>query len=262
VTLVLAQGFHPPITEEFRWPCLIDLKPGGVNLCINRPIILGVFAALAVGALFYGGVRKPQLVPAGLQNYIEAAADFVRRELIFAVIGPEGMKFWPYITTLFWFVFVCNVFEVIPLINFPVTFRSAYTWTLAILSLMIFVSVGVIRQGPWSYLKAVMFPPGAPKPVYVLIAPIEFVSTFFVRPFTLSIRLLANMIAGHAILIVFWFGTAYLLQPAISAAFAVVPFALSVLLVGFEIVIATLQAYVFAILTSIYIAGAISAEGH
>ncbi|HYY43754.1 MAG TPA: F0F1 ATP synthase subunit A, partial [Actinomycetota bacterium] len=93
-----------------------------------------------------------------------------------------------------------------------------------------------------------------------LIAIIEVFSTFIIRPLTLSVRLLGNMIAGHFLLLIFWFGTAYLLQPSIAAAFSVVSFGMSVALVGFELVVALLQAYIFTILTAVYIAGAVQPE--
>ena len=96
--------------------------------------------------------------------------------------------------------------------------------------------------------------------MYVLVTPIEFVSTVVVRPITLSVRLLANMIAGHLLLTIFFVGTAYLLQPSVTAVFALASFSLGVVLVAFEMFVAALQAYIFTILTAVYLAGAISPE--
>ncbi len=268
--LLAAGGFNPPIDEQFRWAPIYRIDLGPIPLSINRPVVLLLFGTALVMFVFWLGMRRPQLVPTGLQNAVEAGFEFVRKEIIDPVIGPDGIKWWPYLTALFWFIFTLNIFEVIPLINFPVTFRSSITWPLAGLSLIIFVAVGFVTSGPVRYLKSVLFPPGAPKLIYPLLAVIEAVSTFFVRPFTLSIRLLANMISGHLILLVFWAGTAYLLQQAIHHAlsllaifngvFALVAFVLSIVLVGLEIVIDALQAYVFTILTAVYIAGAMGEE--
>lgn len=268
---LLAAGFSPPTTEQLTWKPIWDLHAGPVDLSIDRPIVLLLFGTALVMAVFWAGMRRPKLVPTGLQNVVEFGADFVRKEIIYTVIGPEGDRFWPYLTALFFFVFTLNIFEVIPLIFFPVTFRSAITWPLALLSLFVFCVVGFKTHGIRGYFKTVMFPPGAPKFIYPFLAPIEFVSTFLFRPFTLSVRLLANMISGHLILIVFWFGAAYLFEQAVAKAigflmvfnglFGVVAFVLSIALVALEIVIDALQAYVFTILTAVYIAGA-SAEEH
>jgi F-type H+-transporting ATPase subunit a len=243
---------------------------GPIDLSLNRPIVLLLFGTFLVATIFYLGMRRPQLVPRGLQNVVEYGADFVRKEIVYPVIGPEGDKFLPYITTLFWFVFTLNIFEVVPLINYPVTFRSALTWPLALVTWVIFMGVGISRHGGLGYIKAVAVPKGVPLLILLILVPIELVSTFILRPFTLSVRLLANMISGHLILIVFWFGTSYLLGLAIhealsfltvlNGAFGVIAFIISIALVGLEIVIDALQAYVFSILTSVYIAGAMAEE--
>jgi F-type H+-transporting ATPase subunit a len=268
--LLVAAGFSPPTTEQLTWEPIWDFHVGPVNLSVNRPVLLLLFGTALVMVLFWAGMRNPKLVPTGLQNVVEAGVDFVRKEIVYTVIGPEGDRFWPYITALFFFVFTLNIFEVVPLIFFPVTFRSGITWPLALLSLIVFCGVGFSRHGLGGYFKMVMLPPGAPKAIYPFLAPIEFISTFIFRPFTLSIRLLANMISGHLILIVFWFGAAYLFEQAINKAigllsvfngvFGLIAFVLSIALVGLEIVIDALQAYVFAILTAVYIAGAMAEE--
>jgi F-type H+-transporting ATPase subunit a len=131
---------------------------------------------------------------------------------------------------------------------------------LAILTWVLFNWVGIRAQGPGRYLRNTLFPPGIPWPLYILIAPIEFVSTLIVRPVTLSVRLLANMIAGHLILAVFFLGTVYLIERPATAVFAVPAFAMAVALVGFELVVALLQAYIFTILTAVYLAGALEPE--
>jgi F-type H+-transporting ATPase subunit a len=132
---------------------------------------------------------------------------------------------------------------------------------MAICSLLLFISVGISQQGLGHYFKSTLFPPGIPWPVYILLTPIEFVSTFIVRPVTLAIRLLANMIAGHLILTVFFVATGYLLTSMnISALFGIGALVFSVALIAFELFVAGLQAYVFTILSAVYIAGALEPE--
>ena len=261
---VLAQreGFHAPSTEEiFEWPCLgASFEIFGVNACINRVVIYMFLAAAIVLTLFLLAFARPRLVPRGLQNAMEAVVDFVRNQIALEVIGPAGLPWVPFLTTLFFFVFVGNVFEIIPAIQFPVNSRMAVPAFHAALVWVLFNAVGIKEQGFFRYFRNMLFPPGVPPALYILVTPIELVSTLVVRPLTLSVRLFANMMAGHIILTIFFLGTAYLLQPSITALFAAASFGLSVFLVAFELLVSVLQAYIFTILTAVYIAGAVHPE--
>jgi F-type H+-transporting ATPase subunit a len=268
---VLAQreGFHGPTTEEFFWPCLgPELKVFGLNACVNRIVLLTFLAMLAVLAFFLWAFRRPGLVPRRkAQNIAEVGIDFIRNNIIMEVVGRDGLRFLPYLTTLFFFIFAGNVLSVIPGINFPVNSRSAIPAMLAVLSWLLFNYVGVKAQGLGPYLRNSLFPPGVPWPIYILVTPIELVSTFLIRPLTLTIRLTANMIAGHLILFVFLVGTAYMLEPlltegevSITNLWAVGSFLFAVILIGFEMFVAALQAFIFTILTATYIAGALESE--
>jgi F-type H+-transporting ATPase subunit a len=224
-TLPLAQraGFHAPGVEIFQWPDIVHIEVAGIDLSINRVVLQMFVVVLLVWGLFYLGFRRPKLVPSGLQNVMESIVDFIRNQIVLEVIGRDGLRFLPYLTTLF-------------------------------------ISIGISTQGP-AYFKNALFPPGIPWPVYILLTPIEFVSTFIVRPVTLAIRLLANMIAGHLILTVFFVATGYLLTSMnISALFGIGALVFSVALIAFELFVAGLQAYVFTILSAVYIAGALEPE--
>jgi F-type H+-transporting ATPase subunit a len=258
---VLAQreGFKAPGIDEFHYDCYGWSKFLG-PACINRTTVLIVFITAVVAALFLVAFRAPQIVPRGLQNAAEAGIDFVRTQIILEVIGNEGLRFLPYLVTLFFWVFFCNVLEIIPFINFPVTSRMALPLMLAIISWVTFNYVGIRAQGFRQYFRSVIWPPGAPVYMLPLMAPIEFVSTILVRPLTLSVRLLANMIAGHLILGVFFAGTIYLLTQPKTFVFGLGAGVMSVVLVGFELLVAGLQAYIFTILTAVYIAGALRPE--
>ena len=141
---------------------------------------------------------------------MESFVDFIRNQIVLEVIGRDGLRFLPYLTTLFVFVLFGNLGGIIPPVFFPLNGRMALPAIMAICSLLLFISVGISQQGR-AYFKNALFPPGIPWPVYILLTPIEFVSTFIVRPVTLAIRLLANMIAGHLILSVFFVATGYML---------------------------------------------------
>ena len=145
-------------------------------------------------------------------------------------------------------------------VQFPVSSRIAIPAMLAGASWLIYNYAGVREKGFFGYFGSIMFPPGVPKGAYVLLTPIEFISALVIRPFTLAIRLFANFFAGHLLLVVFFLGTAYLVGRPLTIPFALGSLALSVLLVGLEIFIAAVQAYVFSILTAVYISLAVSHE--
>ena len=175
-------------------------------------------------------------------------------------MGSEGERWGPYLISLFFFVFFASLVEVIPGLQFPVTSRMGLPFLFAIASWGIYNYAGVREKGFFGYFGSIMFPPGVPKGAYVLLTPIEFISALVIRPFTLAIRLFANFFAGHLLLVVFFLGTAYLVGRPLTIPFALGSLALSVLLVGLEIFIAAVQAYVFSILTAVYISLAVSHE--
>jgi F-type H+-transporting ATPase subunit a len=143
----------------------------------------------------------------------------------------------------------------------PASARMAIPLMLAVITWLVFNVVGVIKQGGFGYLKSSLFPPGVPKALYILVTPIEFISTFLVRPFSLAVRLFANELAGHILLVTFAvLSTALLEAGAALKPIFVLPAVMLVLLTGFEILVAVLQAYIFTILTAVYIGGAMHPE--
>ena len=261
-TLPLArEGFHAPGVEIFQWPDIIHLEVAGVDVSINRVVIQMFVVVLLVWGLFYLGFRRPRLVPSGLQNVMESVVEFIRNQVVLEVIGREGLRFLPYLTTLFVFVFLGNLGGIIPPILFPRNSHMAMPTIMAICSLLLFISVGISRQGFFRYFNDALFPPGIPPVIYILLTPIELISTFVVRPVTLAIRLLANMIAGHLILSVFFVAAGYMLTSMnVSVVFGLGALVFSVALIAFELFVAGLQAYVFTILSAVYIAGALEPE--
>ncbi|HEX9123858.1 MAG TPA: F0F1 ATP synthase subunit A [Actinomycetota bacterium] len=252
------EGFQAPGTGIFDYSdnCLF----GSGSYCITRPTFWVLVSAVIIAVLFVVAFRRPKLVPRGLQNAVEALVDFIRNGIVMEVIGPEGLRFVPLLTSLFVFIWVNNTFEVVPFIQFPPTAKIAIPLVLTGLVYVLFNVVGVARQGGLRYLKGILFPPGVPWYIYPLYSPIELVSVFVVRPLTLSVRLTANMIAGHLILTVFFLGTWYLQWKLATMPFAAASFALGTLITGFELLVGVLQAYIFTILTAVYIAGAIHPE--
>jgi F-type H+-transporting ATPase subunit a len=253
------EPFHAPGLETFRPPCLAEWHWFGVDFCVDRGVVYMFLAAGIVIAVFLLAARGRPLIPSGVRNFVESIVDFIREEIAIQVIGQEGRPWVPLLTTMFGFILVGNLFGVIPGLQLAATSRMAIPAFLAAMVWILFIVTGIRYQGV-GYFKNVLFPPGIPKPIYILLTPIEFVSTFLVRPLTLSVRLLANMMAGHLILAIFFLGTAYLLAKPSTIPFAIPAFALGVALTGFEILVALLQAYIFTILTAVYIAGAVHPE--
>ncbi len=247
----------PPISHLIEWP---DFALKGTPFAINKVVVLIWLSAILVFLLFFAASRKQALVPAGVQNLVESVVDFIRNDIIMQTMGPDGLKWTPYLTTLFAFVFVCNIWEIIPVAQMPVNARLAVPLFLTALTWIFYVVVGIIKQGPWGYFKQMMFPPGVPKALYILVTPIELVSTILVRPVSLSLRLFANMLAGHLLLVTFAVLTATLVKPENFVAGGVLPFALLVALMGFEVLVSVLQAFIFTILTAVYLQTSMSHE--
>ena len=257
MTPALAALEFPPIGHLVEWEgVLFKGKPYEVNKVV---ILMWVAAAIVFGLFFFAG-RKAQLVPSGVQNIMESGVEFVRKDIILQTIGPEGMAWAPFLATLFFFILVTNMFEVIPGIQFPVNARMALPAFMALMVWVIFNFVGIRSQGFGKYFKSVLVPPGVPKALLPLVALIEIISTFFVRPFSLAVRLFANMLAGHLLLVTFAVLSAALFTKSVMAIILPLPFAMLVLLTGFEILVAALQAFIFTILTAVYIGGAMHPE--
>jgi F-type H+-transporting ATPase subunit a len=201
------------------------------------------------------------MVPSKLQFAGEGVYGFIRNGMAKDVIGPEFMRFVPFLFTLFTFVLVNNWFAIVPMLQFPTFSRVGFAYALALITYVVYHSVGVKKQGLFGYIKGIAFMPGVPKPIYLLLTPIEIATFFIVRPFTLGLRLFANMFAGHLLLLVFFLGGEHLLQGVIGLKI-VSPFAFiaGIGLTFFEFMVQCLQAYIFTILSALYIAGSLADE--
>lgn len=268
--LILASGECNAADEIICVPASVnELFEQPFRWGINRTMVLTVLAALiVVGLLYFGIVRqKKRLVPSKFGAAIESLVTFVRDEISIGIIGPEhGLKYFPWLLSLFLFVLVGNLFEITPLVNFPISSRMwVIPGILALLSWVIFVVAGFKENG-FKYFLQTIFPPGFPgaqKALYVLITPIEFVSTFLVRPFSLAVRLFANMVAGHVMLsLLLVSGWVFITAQGGAAK---IPIGVGWLVVGlliyaFEIVVAILQAYIFTLLSAVYVQTAVHLE--
>jgi F-type H+-transporting ATPase subunit a len=228
---------------------------------MTRINLIGLLMTGLLCLFFVAAFRNPQVVPRGLQNVGEVAVDFVRHQIIDEVMGHEGRKYTAYLSTLFFMILFWNISGIIPFLNMPATAVIGVPLFLALTSYVVFNVQGIRALGAGGYFKENLFPPGVPKPIYALLTPIEAISTFILRPFTLTVRLLANMVAGHLMLVLFFSGAWYLIVQSgnpFLATVGLVSFFAGFAFTLFEIIVATLQAYIFTLLTAVYIAGATS----
>jgi F-type H+-transporting ATPase subunit a len=238
----------PPISHVVEWP----VGPLGINKVV---VLMWLSFLISFGVMILGG-RKKALVPTGVQNVAESAVDFVEEGIVLQTIGPDGLKFTPFLLTLFVFILTCNIWGLIPGAQMPVNARIALPVFMALLVYVIYHTVGVITQGPITYMKNIMFMPGVPKVMYVLLTPIELVTKFISQPLSMAVRLFANMLAGHLLLVSFAVITAALATLGPTLIIFPFSFGLLVFLTTFEVLVAFLQAYIFTILAAVYIADA------
>ena len=228
---------------------------GGVGRSVNftQSNLMMVLAGGLVLSVLYYGMRPRAIVPGRLQSLAEICYSGLMSMTV-GSIGEEGRRFFPFIFTLFFFVLMGNLLGLLPF-SFTYTSHIAVTFGLALMVIVIVTFVAIRIHG--LHFFSYFFPEGAPKLLAPLIIPIEILS-YLSRPVSLSIRLFANMVAGHVMFEVF--ATFIVLLAGVSwlgVVAGVIPLALNVVLVGFELLVAGLQAYVFAILTCIYLHDAV-----
>jgi F-type H+-transporting ATPase subunit a len=261
VNFLLAALEFPPISHLIEWPAFGDATG---PFAVNKVVLLMILSVLITMAIFGLAGSRGSLVPTGVQNIAEISIEFVEEQIVLQTMGEEGLhKKWvmPFLTTVFWFILLNNVWGIIPVAQMPVNARMAMPAMLSLLVYVIFNVVGVVNQGPLTYLKNNLFPPGVPAFLYILVTPIEFVSTFLVRPFSLAVRLFANLLAGHILLVTFAvLTTAMATAGGALKVITPLPFVVLVGLTIFEILVVFLQAYIFTILTAVYIGGAMHPE--
>jgi F-type H+-transporting ATPase subunit a len=255
-------AFEPPSTKDFVWGCWgASIDIAGKPLCLNFITFLVLFGFLTFIAFFFFALRKPKIVPGRLQTMAELGIQFVRENIALPMIGPDADRYMPLLATLFFAILFWNLFEVVPGINFAPTSRLAFPLVLGVIAWITYLAVGIRKHGFIGYLRFVLIAPSAPWWLrYTILPPIEFVTVIVMRPLTLALRLAANFLAGHFLLAVFFLGTIALLQGGWIAVFAPFSFGISIILVGFEIFVALLQAFIFSILTASYIGGAMAEE--
>ena len=250
--LILASATCDPSTEiicapenvrelfEFRTP-IFYLGP----LPVTRTVFLILLTAVIVSLVLYFGLRKKSVVPGKFQVIVEAIVSFVKDGIAVDIIGEHGAKFAPWLLSIFLFVLMGNLYEVTPFVNFPITSRIAIPAFLALLTWVVFVVAGVKRQG-FRYVIDIAWPKSVPVALRPLVGLIELVSTFILRPITLAVRLTLLLASG-------WIFISHVGEIGVRAAIGIPWFILGLGIYVFEIVVIMLQAYIFTLLSAVYV---------
>jgi F-type H+-transporting ATPase subunit a len=216
-----------------------------------------------VFGFFYLAAKQRSMVPGKLQFVGESAYGFVRNSIARDIIGSRDfMRFVPYLLALFFFILLNNFFGSIPFIQFPTFSRAGMVYGLAGLSWVIYNVAGIRRHGFLGYLKLQTVPAGITGAMLILLVPLEFLSNIVVRPITLALRLFANMLAGHLLILLFALGGEYLLvhSAGLIKPVGILAWALFIAISFLELLVQFLQAYVFVLLNAMYISGALAEE--
>jgi F-type H+-transporting ATPase subunit a len=239
----------PPINEVIRWQ---DLFPS-----FNKVSLICVLATL-IGAGIYlvASRRDPLVAPTGVRNLAETGVEFIEDQIVMQTMGKEGMRWTPFLLTLFIFIYLCNLPGIVPFLQFPATARMALPLFLAVIVWIIYNVVGFKHNG-FKYISGMVWPRNVPIFLRPLVGLIEFLSNIILRPFALAVRLFANMLAGHMLLVTFALLSNALLFAETSKVLlkpmTILPFFMLLFITAFEVLVGFLQAYIFTILTAVYI---------
>jgi F-type H+-transporting ATPase subunit a len=252
-------GFHPPSIWEF-FPDAVLFE--GTWFALTRINLIQILASVVLIIVFVLGTRRMKVVPGRFQSVVEMGLDFVRVNIAHDLLGrKDGDRFLPILTTFFFLILFMNITGVIPFLNIAGTSVIAMPLLLAIVAYIMFIYAGV-RKNPGNFFRNALMPPGVPWPLYIIIIPLEFLSTFIIRPITLTLRLLMNMIVGHLMLVLFFAATQFFIFSlgGFWSLLGVGTLAFGFAFTLFEILVAFLQAYVFTILSAVYIQLAVAEE--
>jgi F-type H+-transporting ATPase subunit a len=250
----LAEGHHSPL-EQFQVHTIVPIHIGGVDVSFTNASLVMVVVAILITVFMLAGMSKRAVVPGRFQGSVEFFHDYVHG-LIAENIGAAGRKYFPFVFTIFVFILFLNLVGLIPssptALVFTVTSHIIVTFAMAAVVFLLATVVGFMHHGV--HFLSFFVPKGVPAWLLPLMVPIE-VASYFLRPITLSVRLFANMVAGHVMLAVI--GGFVVMLGAFFVVPGIVPLAAVVAIFALELLIACLQAYVFATLTCIYLNDAI-----
>ncbi|MEV0279198.1 F0F1 ATP synthase subunit A [Streptomyces sp. NPDC050610] len=250
-------GFPAPGLHSFMFEPLFTV--GGYD--VNKPMLLALLSTVVIIGFFWAAFGRAKVVPGKLQMIGESGYDFVRKGIVYEALGKKvGEKYVPFMVSLFFFVWIMNLWSIIPVAQFPVTSIIAFPAGLALIVYVLWMYLTFKKHGFVGGMKNITGYDKSLGPVLPMIVFLEFFSNVLVRPFTHAVRLFANMFAGHLLILMFTVASWYMLN-GIGIAYSGVSFVMTILMTGFELFIQAVQAYIFVLLACTYVQGAL-AEHH
>jgi F-type H+-transporting ATPase subunit a len=248
-------GFPAPGLQDFNFKPLFSIG----SFHFTKPELIAVLCVLIVVAFFWAAFANPKVIPGKFQSLGELGVLAVRDQIVRPALGRRGDKYLPLMVSMFFFIFMMNIMELIPVFQFPSMSRIGFVVPLVFVVYVLYIYLGFKNQGAWGYISN-MWPRGVPWPVYIILIPVELLRFFLIQPFTLGIRLFANMFAGHLLLSIFMIATWYLASLTIGLLFAVGSAAMVLFVFLLELLVDLLQAFIFTTLTATYIAASLEAQ--
>ena len=249
-------GYPAPGLQDFSFKPLFTIGSFG----FTKPMLVGLLSAIAVIAFFWAAFARPKLVPRGVQNLGEIAILAVRDQILRPSLGKKGDSYLPLLVSLFFFIWLMNLMELIPLFQFPSMSRIGFVLPLVAVVYILYLYLGFKTQGVGGYFRNMILS-DVPWWALFILTPVEFLRFIVVQPFTLGIRLFANMFAGHLLLTIFYLATWYMMSLSVGLLYAVGSAAMVVFVFLLELLVDLLQAFIFTTLTATYIASSLEA-GH
>lgn len=260
--------FHAPDLYQEFFPGQLDPAHlwfedfAGGAFALDRLMLVRLLMCAILVIVFLLAFRRKDLVPKGIQNFGESIVDFVRIHIAEDTLGKkEGRRFLPIIAAIFFTVFITSISTIIPGLNISPNARIGFPLVLALFAWVVMIYAGSKKFGFGGYVKNSVVIPGIPSFLHVLTIPIEFISTFILRPFTLTVRLMANLLAGHIVLVLMFSATNFFFfQLNGWSLMSIVSMFGAIAFTFFELLVSVLQAYIFALLTAVYIEMSLNAD--
>jgi F-type H+-transporting ATPase subunit a len=241
-------GYPAPGLDSFIFTPLFSIG----SFHFTKPMLLAILSALAVIVFFWAAFAKPKLIPGRTQSLGEMGLLAVRDQILRPALGKKGDTYLPFIVSLFFYILVCNLMELIPLLQFPVMSRIGFVWPLVFMMYGLYWYLGFKAKGFFGYFRSWI--PAAPWPILIILVPVEILKYVVVQPFTLGVRLFANMFAGHLLLSIFMVATWYLASFSVGLLYAAGSLFMVFFVFLLELLVDLLQAFIFTTLISTYIA--------
>ena len=248
-------GYPAPGLNDFYFQKLFSI--GGWN--VTKPELIAVLCVIILVAFFWVAFAKPKMIPGKTQSIGELAVLAVRDQVVRPVLGAKGDAYMPFLVSLFFWIFVTNIMELIPVLQFPPMSRIGFVWPLVLVVYVMYWYLGFKSKGFFGYFRSWI--PQAPWPILIILIPVEILKYVFIQPFTLGVRLFANMFAGHLLLSIFMVATWYLTSLSIGLLYAAGSLFMVFFVFLLELLVDVLQAFIFTTLTATYIADSLE-HGH